>query len=224
MSFYDIPKDEQRYARRAKPPERQRLTNEQFAALPPAEQRVAIARDVLEWISMGKAVPHKGTYLRVFEPSTLPADFNDAATKEWLPPELEAGDLQVVNGHSCTVCGLGSVFAVAAERGCFPLREGASGGASMHRALKPYFDSATLLLIECAFERSVGFDYEAPVSHQAKQAARWFGATVARAVEGYYTSYFSPEVAREVDRRVLRAIMQDIIDNGGAFVPPPVPV
>lgn len=223
MSFTDIPKDEQRYARRAKPPKRQRLTNAQFAALPPAKQRVAIARDVLGWIARGKAVPHKGTYLRVFKPSKLPAAFDDNAPREQLPEEMDASDLQVVNGNSCTVCGLGSVFAVAAERGCFPLRDGAGGGLVMHTALAPYFDSTTLLLIECAFERSVGFSYGEPVALRDKEAAGAFGVGVARGVDNYY-SHIDPAAAREVDRRVLRAIMQNIIDNDGAFCPPPLPV
>lgn len=204
--FNAIPKDEQRLAKRrqtaalrAKKPVP--LTNEKFHELTPAKKRIAIAKDVIAWLKSGKARAEKGTYLRVFG------------------PDREIHNAPVVNGFTCKVCALGGLFATAAERGCFKLTDddaGARGGQSMQAKLEPFFDKTQLALIECAFERSRHFyskfaaDGTEIVSPE-KERAEWFGVAIVDSCTSCSNS--------ERDGRVLRAIMQNIIDNGGEFIP-----
>lgn len=68
--FDSIPADEQRMALALARKGNRHIgpTNEQFAAMVPSQQRVAIAADVLEWLRIGKLVAEPGTYLSVRDP------------------------------------------------------------------------------------------------------------------------------------------------------------
>lgn len=100
-----------------------------------------------------------------------------------------------VDGGKCTACALGSVFACTVER-----TGGRVGFWSNYRqsqqtaVLEPFFEVRQLRLIESAFERE---DF----CNDADEAVH-FGQVVAG---GY--------AAR------IASIMQNIIDNGGTFVP-----
>jgi hypothetical protein len=223
----DIDPDELRLAKRARPPRVKYPTNEEFAALTPAQKRVAVAQDVLLWLRTKKLLPRAGTYLKVLEPATAPV--RDYLTDIHIPTST----VVKVNGNSCHACALGSVFAAYAERGAANIGDAwLSRGfdtfaQAMHSKLGDVFSSEQLTLIECAFERSSCFEYAGgeELSGEAKDAAAQFGWRVARSVPDFEWDetgdYSDAEFAheRQVDARVLRAIMNNIIDNGGTFIP-----
>lgn len=210
MTDIDITADELRRAKRAKPEPYVRVRNEEFLAATAAEQRVIIARDVLEWVRVRKLEPWSGTYLSVKETETVEGDGRE--------PTLPLGSVSTVNGGSCYACGLGALFALTVERGPFEVRDVCSGGGSisegMRHKLAPYFSPEQLTLIECAFERSTGFSYEDEnLPYAERLDAAGFGRRVEAASSGCL------EEGDSVDRRVMRAIMQNIIDNNGTFIP-----
>jgi hypothetical protein len=199
-----IPRGELALARKATRPFTIRLTNEEFAALSKREQRVEIAADVLEWISTKRLVPHVGMYIIVYDGGNV-------------LPTCEVDD---INGFNCQACALGGVFALASFRTGLSIGEAAKGDGAineeMHDRLEAYFDRSQLALIECAFEQSTGFDYGVVTPEQTRKA-RDFGVGVAHALD--YFRFTGPEWDRERDARVMRAIMQNIIDNDGTFIP-----
>jgi hypothetical protein len=204
-----IPRGEFTLARKAAAPLKVKLTNEEFAALSKPEQRVEIAADVLEWISTKRLVPRAGTYIMVYDGPVAPEN------------RLCTTDVEDINGYSCTACALGGVFALTSFRTGLSIGAAAKGGSpindEMHEQLSPYFDRDQLALIECAFEQSEGFDYDLTISLEEARKARDFGVGVAGALNFY--KFQGPEWDRERDARVMRAIMQNIIDNGGTFIP-----
>lgn len=227
---YEPPADELRLALRAAPDKVRTPSNKRFAKLPAAQQRVAIARDVLQWLKLGKLTAKSNTYLIVRKDDGSTVDYDSVDN---------------VNGFKCDACALGAVFACAVEREVattqrFTIHEsnGSKGFQwSTREALSPYFDTLQLTLIECAFERSSSFlDYTAPgmpatasftperdaLRVQSIRAAK-LGKDIEDAipwdlyqVEGLDTI---DKRERYRDARVMRAIMQNIIDNDGTFVP-----
>jgi hypothetical protein len=151
-----VPADEMKLAREIARTER---ANAKFAAQTPAKQRVAIAKDVLLWLKMGKITAEQGTYL------TLRDDKG-----RWMQEADE------VNGYGCTACALGGIFAVACNRkpdGSALMRD----SDDMRKALEPYFSAEQLVEIECAFE---GFE----MGHVTKQhPARLFNRKYANAAK-----------------------------------------
>lgn len=249
--FAGVPADEiacakraQTHAVRAKKP--RKLTTEQanklFASLSPAKKRVAIAKDVLEWLRTKKLVARFGTYLSVFTAPVAPLPGDRIKEKATYKHDSE---VDVVNGGSCHACALGSVFAAAAERSCFKLSDqpGRAINRKAHDMLSPFFDVGQLNLIECAFERSTSFHYpSAAITDDDREKAKAFGDAVTAAIpeprDNVSDFWESETLTRDADQstfiaaarqeseqasetanRVMRAIMQNIIDNGGEFVP-----
>lgn len=222
-SFKAIPKDEQRMAQQlARTPIKKYKspTNEQFAAMSPAEKRVAVARDVLLWLDIKKLTPEPGTYLLVGD--GVGDDFRTIPTSK----------LAVVNGHSCRACALGAVFAVAAERGEFKVSDADADADAAHGSWSQaarkrledadVFSAVQLRLIECAFECASGFrEYqEDPVPFDK---AAQYGIRILRSIPGLSEDE-APRLAKAKDDvrsgpRLMRAIMGNIIDNGGTFIP-----
>lgn len=72
--------------------------NAEFKKANKARRRVMVAKDVLEWIRLGKLISVPGTYLRRNQFSYFRFDNTDARTEV------------VVNTPSCEVCGMGAIF------------------------------------------------------------------------------------------------------------------
>lgn len=186
---------------------------EAFAALPPAQQRVAIARDVLEWLRLGRIRPEKGTYFIL------------------LSGEKYIRGATEVNGYTCRVCALGGIFAAATEvtnltpRGVEEDEDPWDEAA--RKALKPYFSEEQLRLIESAFEAA---DFSGPLAYGGEtRRAIALGQSVDKAMptavplvqwndDGTQSTPYQ-EWLRERDARRMRLIMQNIIDNDGTFIP-----
>ncbi len=139
--------------------------NARFAALPPAKQRVQIARDVLVQIGAERIKPTAGVYLHNTD--------KKAARVTTKQGNKEISEV-FADMKSCDACALGSIFVCTVDRADklkvkdllydkfsgFPTP--ASGEKvditlrtsqhSMHQYLKPFFDSDQLHMIEAAFE------------------------------------------------------------------------
>ncbi len=114
-------------------------SNQEFNALSPAARRVAIARDVLKWLEVGKIRAKTGTYLSSYDIK------NDRYTNK---------EDDRVDGGSCTVCALGAVFACTVERiGGLKDFWSYRDAESIRRELGDHFDDEQLRLIETAFEQ-----------------------------------------------------------------------
>lgn len=197
--------------------------NAKFFAASPEEKRVILAKDVLEWqaarklfaagVLNGFGSTDWSHYLSVYSDADK-AQQGASSSKfdELRLKDEEVIDKDHVNGNVCSACAIGSLVAVAAERGACSLTSNyrhdriigadGNGSRSVRAALAPYFEDRQLSLIEMAFERNL-IDSRAgnkDFSEEAK-AARGFGY-------------------RYSDRNeCLAAIMQNIIDNKGTFTP-----
>jgi hypothetical protein len=117
--------------------------NAEFAALSPADQRVAIALDVLKWLASGRLRARSGIYLA-----------ERVGLGGWVDKPYKP------ESNVCHACALGGIFAVAAsyDEGIFQQTERWGHrnyqAEGMRNALDGYFDHDQLNLIETAFERS----------------------------------------------------------------------
>lgn len=78
--------------------------NKKFHALTKAEKRIAIAKDVLKWISKDKINPVKGTYVK------LPGEFTSTISEE---SPLD----KVFETEQCKACALGACFIAMVDLG-----------------------------------------------------------------------------------------------------------
>lgn len=168
-----------------------------------AKGRVAVAQDVLKLLKAKKVKARTGSYLGI---ST--SDYEATSKCKDL-----RGVLRKIK--SCEACALGSMLvSVVRKDNDFPMTgdtfcDWLSGGGKilddeerMRKRLGELFSPEQLALIECAFERRDQFATDDSVPSEIGDAVD-FG-------HGYDTA---------TDR--LKAIMQNIIDNKGQFVPPP---
>lgn len=109
----------------------------------------------------------------------------------------------------CQVCALGSMFRVLVDDAAFEVTKTKNVSkqlADIREVLLDHFSSEQLGLIECAFEGAVGYinvdDYEDTDDLPAE----------VESALAYADKYEDPQ-----DRLV--AIMQNIVDNDGMFVP-----
>jgi hypothetical protein len=165
--------------------------NEEFTAMTPAQKRVRIAQDVLEWMKFGRIVATNGEYMSV-------VDERDRQRKA-----------STVNGFTCHACALGSVFAVSVERGLATPTRGSLNNTydeDMRNKLGKHFDERQLLMIEDAFE---GFG----ASNDAR--ATGFCADIKKYKNVDGISVRDPDASR----LRMERIMNNIIANDGTFVP-----
>ena len=211
-----IPPSEFRLAERIA---RVEAKNKRFQDLPPARKRVAIAKDVLKWLATGKLlVPGAAvsTYMEGF------------AVSEHL------ADRTIVNGGTCTACAIGGIVACAVERGEAGgslYRNGllvgmSQGSPDIHAALSGIFSVEQLCLIEAAFEGEANTPYRTRLAlleergeHLDEEGDRVWSATAReRTSDLLAPAYAFTERYEDRSERMV-AIMQNIIANGGTFVP-----
>lgn len=171
-----------------------------FQKMAPHRKRIAIAKDVIMQTMVGGLIrPKAGVYLTLKgDTSIVGPCAPDSSKKIELVDALNDGKVT-----GCTACALGSMLvctalrrdnvSVAAAEACF--------GKSIGKELSDFFHIEQIEMIECAFERSymhAHYDrmYSTPIMNAIKFGAkyRWPGQR-------------------------LRAIMQNIIDNDGTFIP-----
>lgn len=164
------------------------MVDEKFAALSPAEKRVAVAKDVIAQLDAKKIIAQAGTYV-----SITPAA-NEIVSIE-PDDELQA----VFAGRVCDACALGSLFicAVAKLDDCTAdsVQFGQHYGADFYMRDDPYeylgqfFDEDQLHDIERVFEGYGGWTDDDTESH----------------------------LISDDENERLRVIMRNIIDSNGDF-------
>ena len=171
----------------------------EFDKLSKKQRRIAVAKDVLKWLAMGRMTAKKKTYL--------------AASQ--LTPDGK------INGFNCRACALGGMFAcVVEQKKGVNLHEFNRGWADedggyrdygsqeqMHDMLGEFFDADELRNIENAFE---GRDRE--------------GGIVNGAGAFYDEMAFSEDALKfnagiRSPKKRMQRIMRNIIRNEGRFIP-----
>lgn len=178
-----------------------------FQKMTPEQKRVAIAKDVLASIRSKRITPEKGTYLEMASDKQDPFGYET-------PLAAQVRDLVV--GGKCTACAVGSMFLCAVERHDDLTVAEASDrvdiSLGMKQFLARFFDYDQIALIESAFERAAYLSIESGRQPPRAGAAILFGraAVAGMNVDADY---------RKCARVTMRAIMENIVENGGTFVP-----
>lgn len=189
--------------------------NKWFAALTPQEQRIAIAKDVILQLELGKFEASSGTYFELVAKSEL----------------YDGDDLQKVienRTESCSVCAIGAVFASKVRLGNnvviskWDINETEVGLSSscLLEATENIFSEKQMRLMEFAFEgddinyifytNNLGLsDFESKKEYNKayKELER-----INKACESFYKNYEYDNSKRMV------AIMQNVITNNGEFI------
>lgn len=184
--------------------------NYRFRKLSPEKKRVRVAKDVIDQLQAGTLLAGHHGYLNLgdvrnhWPPADLPHKFRDLA-KGVLYMYRERADVnltEVFDEVKCTVCGIGACFVAAVRRNdqvtVGDLVHWGNDGF-MREYLSAWFSREQLAMIEAAFEKSLNFNLSG--NRQRREQAVKFGLR------------FDDPTER------LIAIMQNIIDNGGTFVP-----
>lgn len=192
---------------------RVRDNNYRFNKMAPNRKRVRIAKDVIEQLDAKKLIAKHGTYLQL---SSIAAkkkydiryfswpDFEDKKSKI-----AETQISEVVSANSCKVCAIGAVFASAVKRANHCTigdmnsdADGLNDDIFMRSYLKSWFSREQLALMEIAFDRTdQSIDGDASGADDDVLDAAYNFAS------------------KQTAGGRLRAIMQNIIDNDGEFVP-----
>lgn len=211
--------------------------NARFAASSPAVQRVIIAKDVIAWLDTKKLQAKAGSYFESWsisglkdklydrfikydrEGNRLGGDEADAALQAKLE-STEVQDIVLKDDFACKACALGGMFACAVGRADkLTLAAYNVSRSNLTGYLGEFFSQTQLDLIETAFECSAyGSCREEPEDSDSGptdegQRAIDFGEE--------HTAVFDDEgmFKSSGDEDRMRAIMGNIIANGGEFRP-----
>lgn len=176
------------------------LTMEQFQNLPPTEQRIRLAQDVIKHIQTKKLFALEGTYL-LFGKDDNPDNHFDIIDNH-MTTELK--NYIAKEEANCVVCAIGALFITEVmytnDVSMASMRH--PEGINMYLRLQNYFQEEQLSLIEAAFEISAYCAEKHGNEEMLAYKAEDFGALF------------------ETDEDRMIAIMQNIIDNRGEFSPP----
>ncbi len=177
--------------------EKIKAANARFHKLPPAKQRVAIAKDVLASIRTRKLRPRRGRYLNI--------NFGDGYDVVYSRGEIQP---LLLGGAKCEACAVGSCFLSAARLG--DKQKGIQDLWHIHQspssAARRHFSKEQLALMEFAFER---FSVRMCSSEDGVGGLTSDLQAVAAKFRNRYRS----------DESRLSAIMRNIIKNKGEFCP-----
>lgn len=139
--------------------ERTRIKNEQFAAMTPAEKRVALAQDVIMQLNAELIIAEQGTYLSLHEENSL----------------------------KCDACALGSLFICSVTKPELALDIDVvvdmSDRESMQDHLGGIFDPAQLDMIETAFEMDSYMKYPKGLDVDDESAVTAFNDLINKTIE-----------------------------------------
>lgn len=203
--------------------------NARFAKLTGAQKRVAIAKDVLAQLAVGRIKAHSGTY------------FKAKVGNKTFKAEGEVQEA-LAKIPTCSACALGSLFVCTVEkadklklsdlsndfvveewddRGQIREKVASVDSDSMHTYLKGFFSLDQLFLIENAFEVS---DINSRSEFEETSDSD-FGASLVfnQKVEEKFGLWGDIDRSgadrREGDRIKMERIMRNIVRNRGRFVP-----
>ena len=176
-----------------------------------AEKRVLIAQDVLTQLKASRYVAESGVFVEYTFNRKLDRDLSDNESVQQLFAHKEI--------DKCNVCALGGMFmsctnlnnnTTLGQLDC----EGSNLGdviedeERISNGLDKFFTTNQLVLIEIYFERGEGYFIEGCNAVNS----RFYKSIDFDHVNAFYDKY-------EDDAKRLGAIMQNIIDNKGTFVP-----
>lgn len=180
-------------------------SNKAFSKMSKANQRVAIAKDVIMTIKAKKIKISQGSYVTNDELSEEIGNYEK-------PVELQK--LLAKVDEPCEVCAKGAMFICdIMRRNDFKVSDNTNieDERIISKRLSQYFPQQQLDLIECAFEEGVQQDYTKTLSIR-NDDGNWIYSEIAKeAME------FGERYKRSEDR--LIAIMKNIIKNNGTFKP-----
>ena len=196
-----------------------RASNAAFKAMSPAEKRVQIAKDVLMSLDTGKLEPVNGSYMLVELPKYTHMQDSDTwetyDARQTAFKDLDAREQLLTGTISCSVCAIGAVFTCAVQRqNELTVAELQASRRGMVEYLQGSFSAVQLDLIECAFERTRDNMRCDATPYTDARLAEKFGHSV-------HNSWLdAPHDARGgLASCLMRAIMENIVANEGAFVP-----
>jgi hypothetical protein len=190
--------------------------NARFKALPLMKQRVAIAQDVIKWLSSGRLAA--GSQY-VYSPDLRIAEADQVAE----------GKETTLNGYQCQVCAIGALVVGAAEHGVnhgslYMAGQllGATSALNIYAALEGIFSVRELVVIETAFEGN-RTPHESRDAYTNATGQLWYTSAEIEAARAFHRPLATDELGYESalinrDARLL-AIMQNIIKNEGTFIP-----
>lgn len=201
------------------------MTAEEFNSLPAVNKRLVIAQDVISNLLSGKIIARVGGYIknpdlsdgRIVENKEGVRNWQDARV-DWKGKELQ--ELIETAPEPCEVCGIGSLFIcdiMKRDNYTLDLWNGVSGIEETHiqSKLADYFIPTQLNLIECAFEKWVVNDDEDILQVTGEDK---YGDSITVPSElGAKAISFGHQHIDPKDR--LIAIMENLIENGGEFLP-----
>jgi hypothetical protein len=176
--------------------------------------RVQIAKDVIAQLDDKRAIASPGAYLKFIDNIFMPEDRRT---------ELQ----DVIKDKRCEVCAVGALFVSAIDQydnynveNCKNTYGGLIIGVygfSMFSYLKKYFSAIQLSMIESAFEgvstsTAISNDIKYDEYGEPSSESKALMAKIDMAVDSYEASIFPAEGR-------MRAIMNNIINNNGMFIP-----
>lgn len=172
--------------------------NKQFKKATKAQKRVMIAQDVLAQLKTKRYVAESGCWVKPNIHSSCKVSHHDSVQELFIEQKIE----------SCNVCALGGLFMSCTNFNNNTLIEDLDDATAqlgdlideeekLSNKLNSIFSVKQLKLIEVYFEGNDGYFYE----------NREYDT-----VKAFYTKYPS-------DKKRLQLIMENIVENGGAFVP-----
>jgi hypothetical protein len=167
-----------------------RLQNETFHKMSRPEQCVAVARDVLRQLETGVYKANSGNYVGFYGQDTILYAASASSLQETL----------LTKQPNCSVCALGGAFLSLVRLGNqLDFQHGKS--SPYQEALAPYFGKFQVDLMEAAFE---GWECDHNNTEEEDLSIR---------AKDFYRDHKGNQTER------LQAIFQNIIDNGGKFLP-----
>ncbi len=171
--------------------------NDLFEKLSPNERRMVIAKDVIDRLDSNYFCPVSGSYLLIDK------YFYD------FPPDTETLEVFETT-KQCSVCARGAIFVSACLKfdGCKVstlLEKPERHGIFLSEQEDRFFDSKQIQMIENAYEAYIS----SPLDYQLRNKLSADELTSCR--------NFGEKYVSNVDR--MKAIMQNIIDNNGTFIP-----
>lgn len=180
-----------------------RARNRRFEKKSLSEQRLAIARDVIEQIEAGDL-----TAASAYFASSDLSRFEDRIFRRESLGEVDAS-VVLPQVADCRVCGIGSLFKCAVENAnSLPIKDLLHGDTRENevRYLRTWFSKEQLNLVEDFYERHTRWqDYHSSYTRVGARSGKPVGD--------------SPIMAMEHDGTRLKMIMENIIANNGKFNP-----
>jgi len=191
--------------------------------LSPEQRRIVIASDVIAGIKAKRFKPTRGYFVDIVENK-----FHELAKQEsslWhnrLEEVLKGTSLRdFFNETECKVCALGAMFVSMTEVFDEKSKTGDAfnhelnsniGYTEIEKAMGRYFEPKQLKLIETAFERGCGWHKIMVYAHPTDLDFY---------LQGFAAVDFGINLPDDHGERMM-GIMQNVVDNGGTFVPPPI--